>query len=256
MNLPLDARQRAMLQEMGVRVWWPAGAPETAAADPQAPPASSPAPEAPARPATVRAPASSPAATAPAPAASRPSAPPASEPATGTLRPAFMLRAPQLLYPGVDPQQAPAGLGACWLIVTEGLPTADPLSAQADRLFDNMLRALQLHRHPRVFLSALEHPGPGSEPASAAAPATAALADAVAALQPCMVLVMGRVAAREVLGRSEPLGRLRTEPHCVAGVPAIVTYDAPYLLRAPNAKPAAWADLCRARALVRATAPS
>ena len=23
MNMPLDARQRAMLQEMGVRLWWP-----------------------------------------------------------------------------------------------------------------------------------------------------------------------------------------------------------------------------------------
>jgi DNA polymerase len=39
----------------------------------------------------------------------------------------------------------------------------------------------------------------------------------------------------------------------VAGVPAIVTYDAPYLLRAPQAKAAAWADLCRAHALAQAT---
>ena len=76
------------------------------------------------------------------------------------------------------------------------------------------------------------------------------MAAAVAAVQPSVVLVMGRVAARAVLGRSEPLGQLRAAPHMVAGVPAVVTYDTTYLLRAPPAtKALAWADLCRARAL-------
>ena len=60
---------------------------------------------------------------------------------------------------------------------------------------------------------------------------------------------LGRTAARVLLGRSEPLGQLRTATLQVAGVPAVVGYDTPYLLRAQPAKAQAWADLCRARAL-------
>ena len=65
---------------------------------------------------------------------------------------------------------------------------------------------------------------------------------------------MGR-AARTVLGRSEPLGQLRLLLHRVANLPAVVTYDAPYLLRAPAAKAATWYDLCRAKALAQQLPP-
>ena len=91
-------------------------------------------------------------------------------------------------------------------------------------------------------------PAPGTE-ASAHIPAT--LADAVATLQPAMVLVLGHVAARAALGRTEPLGRLRAGPHQLAGCPAVVTYDPAFLLRSQDTKAAAWADLCHALALVR-----
>ena len=70
-------------------------------------------------------------------------------------------------------------------------------------------------------------------------------------LQPALVLVLGHVAARAALGRTEPLGRLRAVPHTVAGRPAVVTYDPAFLLRSQDAKAATWADLCRALALVR-----
>ena len=60
-------------------------------------------------------------------------------------------------------------------------------------------------------------------------------------------------AARAALGRTEPLGRLRAELHQLAGCPAIVTYDPAFLLRSQGNKGAAWADLCRALALVHAT---
>jgi len=168
--------------------------------------------------------------------------------------PALRLHAPQLLYPTADPAQTPPGLGAGWLIVTEGIAAADPLGGDAGKLLDNMLRAMQLHRHPRVFVAALERPAPGARTAEgAAAPAdvAAALAEVVTTLQPALVLVLGHVAARAALGRTEPLGRLRAVPHTVAGRPAVVTYDPAFLLRSQDAKAATWADLCRALALVR-----
>lgn len=138
--------------------------------------------------------------------------------------------------------------------MTEGIAAADPLGGDVGKLLDNMLRAMQLHRHPRVFVTALERPAPGARTAEgAAAPAdvAAALAEVVTTLQPALVLVLGHVAARAALGRTEPLGRLRAVPHTVAGRPAVVTYDPAFLLRSQDAKAATWADLCRALALVR-----
>ena len=159
-----------------------------------------------------------------------------------------MLLPPRALFPGADPQHTPAALGASWLIVAESLPDADPLEGDAGRLLGNMLRALQLHRHPQVFLCTLSAAhGSGTD---AAAP-NAVLAHALTSVKPSVLLLMGRAAAHAVLGRTEPLGQLRGQAHRVAGVPAVITYDAPYLLRAPQAKPAAWADLCLARVLAR-----
>ncbi len=263
MSLNLDARQRAMLQEMGVTVWARAEAtaaatapvpvaplPPTAAASTAHPPAQHPPaqrPEAMAAPA-ARAPA--------APASAAPSRPaPAAAPAAGTpatTTPALRLHAPQPLYPTADPAQTPSTLGASWLIVTEGVSATEPLGGDTGKLLDNMLRAMQLHRHPRVFLAALARPAPGARPDDDAPTDVAqALEQAVHTLQPAMVLVLGHVAARAALGRTEPLGRLRAVPHTVGGRPAVVTYDPAFLLRSQDAKAATWADLCRALALVR-----
>ncbi|WP_291330293.1 uracil-DNA glycosylase family protein, partial [Acidovorax sp. 24-64-9] len=130
------------------------------------------------------------------------------------------------------------------------LGRTEPLAGEAGRLLDNMLRAMQLHRHPRVFLAALERPQAGN--ATDALEIAPALNEMVAILRPTMVLVLGHVAARAALGRTEPLGRLRAELHQLAGCPAIVTYDPAFLLRSQGYKGAAWADLCRALSLAHA----
>lgn len=180
---------------------------------------------------------------------------PASAPSPGNASasdaaaPALRLHAPQPLYPSADPAQTPSGLGSGWLLVAESTAPQTPLEGDAGRLLDNMLRAMQLHLHPRVFLAALERAAPGSQPPGP--DVAAALAQAVAALRPAMVLVLGHVAARAALGRPEPLGRLRAEVHQLAGCPAVVTYDPAFLLRSQDNKAAAWADLCRALAIVR-----
>ena len=245
-----------MLQEMGVTVWAPLPAAPAAPVEPGSPAVARATPPAtdnmapPPAPASVRPAAPAPARTAaPANTAQVPSSP-----ATAAAAPALRLHPAQVLYPGADPAQVPGGLGAGWLIVTESLTPADPLGGDAGRLLDNMLRAMQLHRHPRVFVTALERTAPGARTAEgAAAPAdvAAALAEVVTTLQPALVLVLGHVAARAALGRTEPLGRLRAVPHTVAGRPAVVTYDPAFLLRSQDAKAATWADLCRALALVR-----
>ncbi len=161
------------------------------------------------------------------------------------------MQAPQPLFPAADPRHTPAALGAAWLIVVEGRAGSDPLAGDAGRLLENMLRALQLHRHPRSFVCLLDvQPGSAAPgPADGAATMEAALA----AVRPAVLLLLGRAVARALLGRSDPLGRLRAERLQLASVPTVVSYDAPYLLRAPpETKALAWADLCRARALAGA----
>ena len=250
MSLELDARQRAMLQEMGVTVWAPAPArPAPPARDalsaghttapataPRRPDAQAQAPARAPAPATRR-----PQATGPA----TPTAPTAAAPGAGLL-----LRPPLALYPQADPAATPPELGSGWLVVLESPTPGEPLAGESGRLLDNMLRAMRLHRHPRCFVATLSQPQPG-RPAEGEPPA-AGLQQALTTLRPAMVLVLGLGAARVVLGSREPLGRLRASAHQLAdGTPAVVSYDPAYLLRAPEAKAAAWIDLCRALALVR-----
>lgn len=284
MSLHLDARQRAMLQEMGVTVWAPAQAVADAAVAATAPQAQHPARPVEARGATAQpdpsagstssaspapsAPTAAPVASAapnprpPAPAnpttaaraaaTPRPGAANTTPTAGGAATPALRLHPPQPLYPTADPSQTPAELGGGWLIVTESVSAAEPLQGDAGRLLDNMLRAMRLHRHPRVFVAALERTLPGMDAGDTGEAIATTLAQAVQTLQPAMVLVLGHVAARAALGRTEPLGRLRAGPHELAGCPAVVTYDPAFLLRSQDVKAAAWADLCHALALVRA----
>ena len=263
-----------MLQEMGVTVWAPAQAAATATATSIATPHATESDASPqARPTQVRAapiPAgpSAASATPAAPAVTHPTIAARTTPAAGTgtspanthtnppgaasgqVLPALRLHAPQALYPAADPAATPAELGGGWLIVTESLSAAEPLKGDAGRLLDNMLRAMRLHRHPRTFVATLNRHAPGLT-AEGLEPA-AGLQQALQTLRPSLVLVLGLGAARVVLGSREPLGRLRASAHQLAdGTPAVVSYDPAYLLRAPEAKAAAWIDLCRALALVR-----
>ena len=250
-----------MLQEMGIAVWAPAQTVEsvhlashsptaqnagssvpvatllTARADPAPVPSHTP-PAVTRRAATTENPTSRPAI-----------APTAASPAIDAAATSLRLHPPQALYQAAPATTTPAELGHSWLIVTESLRPSNPLDGDAGRLLDNMLRAMRLHLHPRVFFSALERSGNGQE---ATTDIPRALAESIAATEPSMVLVLGHVAARAVLGRTEPLGRLRAVPHQMAGCPCVVTYDPAFLLRSQEAKAAAWSDLCNALATVRA----
>lgn len=266
MSLNLDPRQRAMLLEMGIHVWQPqaplaAPAPEARAAP--APGAAGDEPEprqdnrAPAAPQAAR-PAIEPSAPAQRSPAPRPaSAPvaPGAQPAPADAsaahpQPGWHLGRTQLLY--ADTAQAG---GARWLVLaqTPEAALAQPVfQGDAGQLLDNMLRAARLDRAGAVLLAPLVRQG-----ASAPAPAfVTALADLVAQARPNVVLVMGRLAALALLPAGEPFGKLRGRVHALHGASTIVTYDAPYLLRAPDDKAKAWADLCLALSLAPAGAPA
>ncbi|AYQ27988.1 MULTISPECIES: uracil-DNA glycosylase family protein [unclassified Polaromonas] len=257
MSLVLDKRHRAMLREMGVRVWQPApdvvpaidsgaGGASTAraAADfvhetkPVAPAAASPAREAiPARTAPARAPV--------APAAAAPQAPAREAAATGT----WSMGEAQALYADVA-----HGEGSRWLVLAETPAAAlqrgpfNPFEGEAGKLLDNMLRAARLNKAGVVLLAPLARGAAAGAGTGTGLPE--ALPALVAAARPDVVLVMGRLAAQALLQSSEPFGKLRGQVHGLHGAKTVLTYDATYLLRNAADKAKAWDDLCLAMSLV------
>ncbi len=277
MSLNLDTRQRAMLQEMGHPLWWPqtdapvADAPAANEAAARVPPAQAPAHPAPPTPV---APAvainidnnigATPAATGqntlnpdPIPAPVAPQAPAAaptpaaSQPAAVSALPAdfprvqFSLGEPVLLALN-KADDAAAPTGPVWMVVAE-LPGGAPPAGDAGQLVLNMLRAMRLANASVYWVPLQRIP---YDQAADAAPAHTSLAATVQQLQPRMALVLGLPAARHLLPGNTPLDQLRGQVHTLADttLPAVVTYDPAYLLRTPQAKARAWADLCLALA--------
>ena len=260
-SLNLDKRQRAMLREIGVRVWQPMAA--TAAA-PAAADIKVPAPVAPGAAATksvAPAPIKSSqkgvfvpqkaAALTPSPTPLPTHLPTAAEVRTDSSAVSWGVGQALALYPQATSDPRPR-----WLVLAETSAAAlppeysscdtrfNPFDGDAGKLLDNMLRAVRLHQTGSVMLVPLVR-RVGAEAASDPG-MSSTLASVVQAVQPDVVLVMGRLAAQALLRSSEPFGKLRGRLHALHGVPAIVTHDAAYLLRSPLEKARAWEDLCLA----------
>lgn len=261
MALNLDSRQRAMLQEMGITVWLPKPAAPVSASSPIARAAP-----------VVQQPTVAAAATArPAPAAPTTTPTPLPVPAvlTSPVTPKAVVEAatPSMpetaalawrMAPAVQAFAQAAGGSSddAWLVIWECDTPYAPLEGDSGKLLGNMLRALRLHHSRHVWIAGLQRPGHETLPVVGVPaqpvhwqPIEAGVRDSVQHIQPARILVLGMHAARAVLGRQDALGLLRAQVHEVHGIPTVVSYDPAYLLRSPHAKPAAWADLCRAHAL-------
>jgi DNA polymerase len=263
MSLQLDARQRAMLAEMGVRMF------------------DAPAATADLAPAAVSSPSPAVAiATPPRPAVA---APPRAEVAQPVKVLAPVARAPQAEDPARSAAielmqwdalaQAVASCEACglcagrrntvfgvgdtqadWLIVGEAPGEnedlqGEPFVGQAGKLLDNMLKSLGLDRKRKVYIANVlkcRPPGNRNPEPSEVAQCEPFLRRQVQLLQPKIILAMGRFAVHSLLGTDEPIGKLRGRRHEYMGVPLIVTYHPAYVLRNLPDKAKAWADLCLA----------
>lgn len=143
---------------------------------------------------------------------------------------------------------------ADWMIVGEA-PGAEedrrgePFVGRAGRLLDEMLRAVGLCRDAVFIANVLKcRPPRNRDPSKAEAAACRSyLEQQIAAVAPRLILVVGRIAAQELLGSNAPVGRLRGSEHDFNGTPLIVTYHPAYLLRSPVQKARAWEDLKLAR---------
>lgn len=271
MSLALDARQRAMLEEMGVRVFAPQ-ADALAAVETAAPDVSEAVGMAEPRPAERGA---SPAIIARAPVA------PAVQERTVTL-PAPRQRVPGIEQMDWEPlRQAVAACEACklcsgrhntvfgvgdrhadWLVVGEAPGEnedlqGEPFVGQAGKLLDNMLGALKISRREGVYIANVlkcRPPGNRNPEPDEIAQCEPFLRRQVELLRPKIILAVGRFAVQTLLQSGEPIGRLRGRVHRYNDVPVVVTYHPAYLLRNLPDKAKAWADLCLAQSVLRGQA--
>jgi DNA polymerase len=148
---------------------------------------------------------------------------------------------------------------ADWLVIGEA-PGAEedrqgePFVGRAGQLLNAMLAAVGLARE-RVYIANVlkcRPPNNRDPKAEEAAACRGFLQRQIALIQPRLILVVGRIAAQNLLDTDAPLGTLRGKVHRLeSGVPVVVTYHPAYLLRSPQEKRKAWADLCLARATVQ-----
>ena len=237
-------RQRAMLDEMGIRLWLP---PESDTPAPAVAPAQPPVARVPAAPAVV-------------------SLPHGDRPAGvdtmdwPALREAVTNCSACKLCQGR--RQTVFGVGnirAHWMVVGEAPGEqedrqGEPFVGKSGQLLDNMLRAIGLTRAEaeparQVYIAntiKCRPPGNRNPEPEELAQCEPFLIRQVALVQPKIILAMGRFAVQSLLRSSEPIGRLRGRVHRYQGVPLIVTYHPAYLLRNLEDKARAWDDLCLA----------
>lgn len=274
MSLKLDARQRAMLKEMGVQVWLPGTA---FAVQAPAPAASAESVTAVAAPVTaLRAPpvqtpqVATPVAS-PAPAiAALPVSPLAPDFGDAPTWPRLVDRVAQCQACGLHAgrthcvlREDAAPAQADWLVVLDP-PEEDEerarnaVAGDAAVLLDNMLKAIGLSRSASGTQGAYVTAVAKCRAPHATMATTADLQQClvhlraeIALVQPRMVLLLGRFAQQLVQlevpeAQRQPLEKLRGSVHQVEGLPAIVSYHPKVLLRSSPNKAKAWADLCLA----------
>jgi uracil-DNA glycosylase len=258
MSVAYSERQRAMLQEMGIRVWAsPVPVPVAASV-----PVVEAAAEKVVAPVVVAAPVANPASVSAQGIALRPSGVAAMDwdalrAAVSSCRAcALCERRTQTVFGTGHPQ-------AQWMLIGEAPGEqedrqGEPFVGKAGQLLDNMLRAVGLTRgeapaHEQVYIANVlkcrppQNRNPEPQEVAQCEPY---LLRQIALVQPKLILAMGRFAVQSLLKTGEPIGRLRGRVHEVPGlpgVPVVVTYHPAYLLRNPLDKARSWEDLCLAR---------
>lgn len=127
----------------------------------------------------------------------------------------------------------------------------EPFVGRAGQLLNEMLVAIGLERRSVYIANILKCRPPDSRDPSATESAACMpyLHEQIALLQPRLIIVVGKVAAQNLLESDLPIGRMRGSVYAFGAenIPVVVTYHPAYLLRSPAQKAKSWADLLLAR---------
>ena len=121
-----------------------------------------------------------------------------------------------------------------------------PFVGRAGQLLDKMLNAIELDRNANCFIANIVkcRPPKNRDPEPDECAACRAFLDSqIDALQPKIILAMGRIASHNLLNTDSSLGRLRNNFYEYKNIPVLVTYHPSALLRNEDLKRPAWEDL-------------
>lgn len=120
-----------------------------------------------------------------------------------------------------------------------------PFVGRAGQLLTNMIAAMGLRRDDVYIANIIKCRPPGNRTPERDECATCSpfLLRQIDVIQPKVIVALGAVAARTLLGMNEPMAALRGRWFDFRGIPLAVTYHPAYLLRDPRQKAEAWKDL-------------
>ncbi len=130
-----------------------------------------------------------------------------------------------------------------------------PYAAEEGILLENMIRAVGVlnPRKDAYLVNILQNSYDNStDVKTAKAELNTILQECIKRISPKIIVIVGQLAAQNVLHSEEPLARLRHKPFTLAemNIPVVVTYYPSYLLSKPSDKRKAWEDLKLAVSLI------
>ena len=124
--------------------------------------------------------------------------------------------------------------------------TGEPFVGRAGQLLDKILsQGLKLTREQVYIANVLKCQLPESRDPQDAELVSCQpyLEQQIEAVQPQMIVALGRSAALFLTGQESSMKRMRGESHHYKGIPVVVTYHPAFLLRQPQYKADCWQDL-------------
>lgn len=129
----------------------------------------------------------------------------------------------------------------------------EPFVGEAGRLLDRILAAMSLSRSQVYICNVVKCRPPGNrdpEPGEIAA-CEPFLLRQLQAIQPRVIVALGKFAAQTLLKQQTPISRLRGHWTSYQGIPLMPTFHPAYLLRNPQSKREVWEDMKQVIARLR-----
>jgi DNA polymerase len=128
-----------------------------------------------------------------------------------------------------------------------------PFVGRAGQLLTKMINAIQLERDDVYIANVIkcrppQNRNPDPDEVQTCEPF---LFQQIDAIQPKVIVALGKFAAQTLLRTQDPISRLRGRVYSFRGAKLIPTFHPSFLLRSPNYKREAWEDLKKARAILQ-----
>jgi uracil-DNA glycosylase family 4 len=129
----------------------------------------------------------------------------------------------------------------------------EPFVGRAGQLLTKIIEAIGLTRQQVYIANVIKCRPPGNRNPEPDEVATCEpfLFEQIAAIQPKVVVALGKFAAQSLLRSSEPITRLRGRVFEFRGASLIPTFHPAYLLRNPPAKREVWEDMKKVRDMLQ-----